>query len=102
KLQLPSNTVLRMIWAQSLDGVIGLDWAMPWDVPADLQHFKQMTMSQVLIMGRRTWSSFPDSVRPLTGRTSIVVSGAFTADPTDPNLNEGRVSVVATLLNGIE
>src|SRR5699024_10124596 len=59
KLQLPSNTVLGMIWAQSLDGVIGLDGTMPWDVPEDLQHFKQMTMGQVLIMGRRTWSSFP-------------------------------------------
>ncbi len=91
-----------MIWAQSLDGVIGLDGAMPWDVPEDLQHFKQMTMGQVLIMGRRTWSSFPDSVRPLPGRTSIVVSSSFSADPTDPKLNDDRVHVVADLQSGLE
>src|SRR5699024_3865014 len=102
KLQLPSNTVLGMIWAQSLDGVIGLDGAMPWDVPEDLQHFKQMTMGQVLIMGRRTWSSFPDSVRPRPGRTSLGVSASFSADPTDPNLNDDRVHVVADLQSGLE
>src|SRR5699024_10925054 len=49
-----------------------------------------------------TWSSFPDSVRPLPGRTSILVSGSFSADPTDPNLNGDRVRVVADLQSGLE
>src|SRR5699024_12619810 len=100
--QLRANHGLGMSGAQSLDGVIGLDGAMPWDVPEDLQHSKQMTMGQVLIMGRRTWSSFPDSVRPLPRRTSIVVSGSFSADPTDPNLTDDRAHVVADPPSGLE
>ena len=91
-----------MVWAQSLNGVIGLDGGMPWDVPEDLQHFKQVTMGEVLVMGRRTWSSFPKSVRPLPGRTSIVVSKTFSADPSDPNLQHDDVHVVKDLDNGLE
>lgn len=91
-----------MVWAQSLDGVIGLDGGMPWEVPEDLQHFKSITMGEVLIMGRRTWSSFPDSVRPLPGRISIVVSQTFSEDPSDPNLTHDDVHVVDDLSTGLE
>lgn len=91
-----------MVWAQSLDGVIGMDGDMPWDVPEDLQHFKQVTMGEVLVMGRRTWSSFPQSVRPLPGRTSIVVSRTFSEDPSDPNLDHDDVHVVEDLNDGLE
>src|SRR5699024_6062387 len=102
KLQLPSNCRIGMVWAQSLDGVIGLDGGMPWEVPEDLRHCKQVTMGEVLVMGRRTWSSFPKSVRPLPGRTSIVVSKTFSADPSDPNLQHDDVHVVKDLDNGLE
>ena len=102
KLQLPSNTQLGMVWAQSLNGVIGLDGDMPWHVPEDLQHFKRVTMDQVLVMGRKTWASFPDSVRPLPGRTSVVVSESFSQDPSDPKLQEDSVHVAADLQAGIE
>src|SRR5699024_7040745 len=102
KLQLPSNGQIGMVWAQSLDGVIGLDGGMPWKVPEDLQHFKQVTMGEVLVMGRRTWSSFPNSVRPLPGRTSIVVSKTFSEDPSDPNLDHEDVHIVEDLDKGLE
>nr|AMP57081.1 DHFR_1 [uncultured bacterium] len=91
-----------MVWAQSLDGVIGLDGDMPWHVPEDLKHFKQVTMGEVLVMGRRTWSSFPDSFRPLPGRTSIVVSKTFTEEPSDDKLQHDDVHVVADLAEGLE
>ncbi|WP_051129725.1 dihydrofolate reductase [Yaniella halotolerans] len=91
-----------MVWAQSLNGVIGLDGGMPWDVPEDLQHFKQVTMGEVLVMGRRTWSSFPKSVRPLPGRISIVVSKTFSEDPSDPNLHHDDVHIVEDLDKGLE
>ena len=91
-----------MVWAQSLDGVIGLDGDMPWHVPEDLQHFKSVTMGEVLVMGRNTWSSFPDSVRPLPGRTSIVVSKTFAEDPSDPKLEHDNVHVAADLVTGLE
>lgn len=59
-------------------------------------------MGEVLVMGRRTWSSFPKSVRPLPGRTSIVVSKSFSEDPSDPNLEHDDVYVVEDLNKGLE
>lgn len=91
-----------MVWAQSLDGVIGLDGDMPWHVPEDLKHFKDLTMGQVLIMGRNTWASFPDAVRPLPGRTSVVVSRTLAKDPQDPQLAHDSVHVVADLQSGLD
>ena len=73
----PSPTV-GMIWAQTLDGVIGRDGGMPWHLPEDLAHFKATTAGHPVIMGRRTWESFPPAYRPLPGRTNIVVSSSET------------------------
>ncbi|MDP9026485.1 MAG: dihydrofolate reductase [Actinomycetota bacterium] len=47
---------------------------MPWHVPEDMAHFKDLTMGTTVIMGRRTWDSFPDRFRPLPGRRNIVVT----------------------------
>lgn len=62
------------IWAQSLDGVIGDGHAMPWHLPEDLAHFKELTAGSPVIMGRRTWDSLPPRFRPLPGRQNIVLS----------------------------
>lgn len=102
QLQLPSNTHIGMVWAQSLDGVIGLDGDMPWHVPEDLKHFKQVTTGEVLVMGRKTWSSFPEKFRPLPDRTSIVVSQQFAKDPSDDKLQQDPVHVVSDLAQGLE
>ncbi|WP_329609342.1 dihydrofolate reductase [Arthrobacter sp. ATA002] len=75
-----------MIWAQTLDGVIGRDGGMPWHLPEDLAHFKATTAGHPVIMGRRTWESFPPAYRPLPGRTNIVVSSSETlADELSPS-----------------
>jgi dihydrofolate reductase len=66
--------LIGMIWAQTVDGVIGRDGTMPWHLPEDLAHFKRTTEGHPVIMGRRTWESFPEKYRPLPGRTNIVVS----------------------------
>ncbi len=73
---------LALIWAQAANGVIGADGTMPWHVPEDTAHFKELTMGSTVIMGRRTWDSFPDRFRPLPGRRNIVVTRdrAWTAD----------------------
>ena len=65
---------LGAIWAQTIDGVIGRDGVMPWHVPEDLQHFKEVTSGKPVIMGRRTWESLPDTHKPLPGRVNIIVS----------------------------
>lgn len=65
---------IRMIWAQSEDGVIGDGDRMPWHIPEDLARFREVTMDAPVIMGRRTWDSLPERFRPLPGRRNIVLS----------------------------
>ena len=73
---------IGMIWAQARGGVIGADGTMPWHLPEDLKHFKRTTAGAPVVMGRRTWESFPPRFRPLPGRTNIVITrdDAYTAD----------------------
>ncbi|MDK1276073.1 MULTISPECIES: dihydrofolate reductase [unclassified Arthrobacter] len=67
---------IGMVWAQTVDGVIGRDGGMPWHLPEDMAHFKATTSGHPVIMGRRTWESFPAAYRPLPGRTNIIVSSS--------------------------
>lgn len=67
-------TRLGLIWAEAHGGVIGKDGGMPWHVPEDLAHFRQLTSGAPVIMGRRTWESFPERFRPLPDRRNIVVT----------------------------
>lgn len=53
------------------DGTIGDDGEMPWHYPADLNHFREITMGHPIVMGRRTWESLPSA---LDGRTNLVLS----------------------------
>ncbi len=69
---------LGAIWAQTDVGIIGRNGDMPWYAPEDLAHFKKVTLGAPVIMGRRTWESFPPRFRPLPGRTNIVISRSVT------------------------
>ncbi|MBD3618250.1 MAG: type 3 dihydrofolate reductase [Chromatiales bacterium] len=60
-----------LIAAMARDRVIGKDNQMPWHLPADLQHFKRLTLGKPVIMGRSTHESIG---RPLPGRLNIVVT----------------------------
>ena len=62
---------ISIICAMARDRVIGQDNRLPWHLPADLQHFKQITMGKPMIMGRKTWESLPGL---LPGRPHIVVT----------------------------
>jgi dihydrofolate reductase len=63
-----------MVWAQARGGVIGADGGLPWRIPEDMAHFRQLTMGATVVMGRLTWESFPDRFRPLPGRTNVVLT----------------------------
>lgn len=63
--------VIEMVVAVAENGIIGKDGDMPWQLPSDLKHFKQVTMGCPIIMGRLTWESIG---RPLPGRVNIVIS----------------------------
>lgn len=62
---------LILVAAMARNRVIGDEGGMPWHLPADLKHFKAVTMGCPIIMGRRTFESIG---KPLPGRTNIVIS----------------------------
>lgn len=63
--------MVSIIVAMSRNGIIGRDNAIPWNIPADMGRFRELTLGHALIMGRKTFESIG---RPLPGRWSIVVS----------------------------
>ncbi len=62
---------VALIVAMAKNRVIGREQRLPWHLPADLRHFKKITMGHPIIMGRRTFESIG---RPLPGRKNIVVT----------------------------
>lgn len=62
---------LCLIAALAQNRVIGCNNQLPWHLPADLKHFKALTLGKPIIMGRKTWDSLG---RPLPGRLNLVVS----------------------------
>ncbi len=65
--------IISIIVAMDEKGVIGLEGDLPWRLSADLKHFRAITMSKPLIMGRKTHESIG---RPLPGRKNIVLTRA--------------------------
>jgi dihydrofolate reductase len=75
----PTTPQLGAIWAQTKDGIIGRNGTMPWHVPEDLNHFKEITAGKPVIMGRRTWESLPEPYKPLPGRANVVITQSVSA-----------------------
>ncbi|SEA72788.1 dihydrofolate reductase [Bowdeniella nasicola] len=65
--------MIGAIWAHA-HGVIGADGDMPWYLPEDLAHFKSVTMSSAVLMGRATWQSLSERFRPLPRRENFVAT----------------------------
>jgi dihydrofolate reductase len=62
---------ISIIAAMAQNRVIGRDNRMPWHLPADLRHFKALTIGKPIIMGRKTWESLPGL---LPDRPHIVIT----------------------------
>ena len=63
--------ILSAIAAMTRNRVIGVNNQLPWHLPADLEHFKSVTLGHPIIMGRKNYESI---ARPLPGRTNIVIT----------------------------
>ncbi len=63
--------LISLIVAMANHRVIGRGNEMPWHMPADLRHFKAVTLGKPVVMGRRTFESIG---RPLPGRRNLVSS----------------------------
>jgi len=76
--------LVTIVAAMAHDRVIGRDNDLPWHLPADLAHFKQLTLDKPIVMGRRTWQSLPGL---LPRRRHIVISR-------DPSFHSDQCEVV--------
>ncbi len=73
---------IHLVAAMTRDRVIGHNGAMPWHLPRDLKHFKEVTLGHPVVMGRKTFESIIQSLgKPLPGRLNVVISRS---NPTVP------------------
>jgi dihydrofolate reductase len=63
---------LSLIVAHDKNNGIGINGKLPWYIPADLRHFKKVTLGKNVIMGRKTWESLPS--KPLVNRLNYVIT----------------------------
>lgn len=63
--------LISLVAAMAKNRIIGKDNKMPWHLPADLKHFKAVTMANPIVMGRKTYESIG---RPLPGRQNVIIS----------------------------
>lgn len=63
--------IISLIAAMARNRVIGYQGKMPWHLPADLKHFKKITLNKPILMGRKTFESIGHA---LPGRRNIVIT----------------------------
>lgn len=67
--------MIHLVSAVSRNGVIGRENGLPWYLPADLQHFRELTLGKTVLMGRSTFESIVDSMhQPLPDRRNVVIT----------------------------
>lgn len=62
---------ITLVLAMDEAGLIGRNGDLPWRLPEDLRHFREVTMGRTIVMGRTTWESIG---KPLPGRDNWVLS----------------------------
>lgn len=82
-----TTPLIQLVVAYADNRVIGRNNTLPWRLPSDLAHFKQVTMGCPIVMGRNTWDSLG---RPLPGRPNLVISR-------NPDLQPAGATVYASL-----
>ena len=65
------HPIISFVVAIDKHRVMGCDNQLPWQMPADLQHFRQLTLNKPIIMGRKTYESIG---RPLPLRRNIILT----------------------------
>ena len=87
---------LELVVAVAENDVIGRGNQLPWHLPADLRHFKSLTLGKPVLMGRKTYESIG---RALPGRTNIVLSRSAEFSPSDcivvKSLDDARIAAGA-------
>jgi len=84
--------------AMARNRVIGRDNALPWHLPEDLRHFRELTLGKPVIMGRLTHESIG---RALPGRSNIVVSANPDFRPAPGVIRVGSIEAALAAAAGI-
>ncbi|MDO9371530.1 MAG: type 3 dihydrofolate reductase [Gammaproteobacteria bacterium] len=63
--------MISLIAAMGRNRVIGRNNTLPWRLPADMRHFRRVTMGKPVLMGRKTFESLG---KPLAGRANIIIT----------------------------
>lgn len=83
-----------MVVAASDNNAIGYQGKLLWNLPLDMQFFKNITLGHQVLMGRKSWDALPPKFRPLPGRPNIVVTR-------QQNFEANDSKVVKTIEEGI-
>ncbi len=95
--------IISIIAAIGNNNVIGINNALPWDLPADLAHFRKLTAGKPVVMGQRTFESIG---KPLPERINIILSrdekfcpeGCIVVQSVDQALNSARKAGVKEVM----
>ena len=98
---------MTLVVAMARNRVIGRNNGLPWHLPADLQHFKRITMGKPMLMGRKTFESIG---KPLPGRTNLVLTrdphwtspGVVTVHSLEAALQESREAAELAGIGGAQ
>jgi dihydrofolate reductase len=66
--------MISLVVARAANGTIGRDGGLPWHLPSDMRHFRELTTGHTVLMGRNTFESIPPKYRPLPQRRNLVLS----------------------------
>lgn len=69
-----NNMTIIAILAMTEERIIGRDNSLAWHIPEDLKHFKDLTTGHTVVMGKNTYLSLPENVRPLPNRENIILT----------------------------
>ena len=76
--------MISLIVAYAHNNVIGNKGRIPWDLPDDREHFKQLTLGSLVVMGRRTFEEiYKKFGAGLPGRETIVISSTMNYEGTN-------------------
>jgi len=71
---MPARAVISIVVAYGVNGAIGHRGRLPWRLPSDLRRFRELTVGNTVVMGRRTFEGLPPQHRPLRERRNVVIS----------------------------
>lgn len=91
--------MISAIVAVDKDWGIGYQGQLLEHLPPDMRHFKELTMGNIVIMGRKTWDSLP--VKPLVNRHNVIISKSIPETKLPQIITDREVPVTFLQMNSL-